>query len=137
MNPTAFLEMRSAEQAAVEERYSAECPRANRTGFHGRIQRSEEQRLQDSLLIGAALGDAAGISVTQESEIAVEPALGLEKTEEDQSGDVQERKLPPFSATDSPSKRVGQLADNRLKSPKESPGNCLSTENVEPPCVRR
>ena len=97
-----LFEMRTREEPAVQERNAAKIPGARRASTNPCVQRAEEQRLENSFLVSSAGVHGPRIRGGEKREIAVEPALRLQKGEEDQSRDVEQSELTslaPFDAT--------------------------------------
>src|SRR5712691_2750570 len=121
-----LLQMRPGEEPAIEKWNSPELSRSHRARTHGCVERSEEKRLQDSLLVSPAFGDATRVSIAQKTEVAIEPTSGLEKRQEYESRDVEQRELVPLRPAHSATQGIGELRDDALKSGEKAPRDCFA-----------
>src|SRR5258705_11709345 len=87
------LERRLREQAAIEEGNVAEAPCRRRALADGRVEGAEEQGQHDPLMEAAAARHALVEPIGEERAVVVEPSLGLEKGQEEESRRGDQREL--------------------------------------------
>ena len=129
------LERRRCEQTPVEKRNRAERARGRRARRHGRVQRAEEQRSQHTLVVAPAALHAAGESIREEAPVAVEPPLGLEKRQEEQPRQMEQRELVPILHGRISARLLGRLRHHTLERAIEAARQRLAPEHLEPRCV--